>query len=248
MATIETMLSTEGYLSELARMQGEFAEILGSADLDLPVRSCGDWTLRDLGVHLGGVYSWSRQIVEGAGPKVDREVPIEGQSLDQWFTQMAGAVHQVLTDTDPEQASWTLDQSRSVGFWIRRQAHESAVHLYDAQDAIGEPQPFSPVLAADNVSEVFDVMLPRMRREPADQLSAPIAFAAADSGQKWLLSADSDRFDVQVGTINGAAVTVTADVADLALGLWERIDRDAKWRIQGDGKLAEEFLSARLTP
>ncbi len=229
-------------------MQGEFAEILGSADPDLPVHSCGEWTLRDLGVHLGGVYSWSRQIVEGAGPKVDREVPAEGQSLDQWFTQMAGAVHQALTDADPEQASWTIDQSRSVGFWIRRQAHESAVHLYDAQAAVGEPQPFSPVLAADNVSEVFDVMLPRMRREPAEQLAAPIAFAAADSGQTWLLSADPDGFHVQVGNGDGAAATVTADVAHLALGLWDRIERDAKWRVEGDHKLAEEFLSKPLTP
>lgn len=229
-------------------MQGEFADILGSADQDRLVQSCGDWTLRDLGVHLGGVYSWSRQIVEGAGPKVDREYPVVGQPLDQWFTQMADALRQVFADADPEQTSWTLDQSRTVSFWIRRQAHESAVHLYDAQAAIGERQPFSPVLAADNVSEVFDVMLPRVCREPAEQLAAPIAFTAADSGQTWLLSAATDRFDVQVGNGEGAAATVTADVADLALGLWDRIERDAKWRIEGDNKLAGEFLSKPLTP
>ncbi len=248
MATIETMLSTDGYLSELSRLQSEFADILGSADPDLPVRSCGDWTLRDLGVHLGGVYSWSRQIVEGAGPKADRECPADGQPLSQWFTQMAGSLHRAFADADPQQASWTFDQSRTVSFWIRRQAHESAVHLYDAQGAIGERRPFSPVLAADNVSEVFDVMLPRMLREPADHLAAPIAFAAADSRQVWLLRAEADRFDVQVGTGSGAAATVTADVADLALGLWDRIERDAKWRVEGDNKLAEQFLSNSLTP
>ena len=248
MSTIETMLSTDGYLSELSRMQGEFADILGSADLDLPVHACDDWTLRDLGVHLGGVYSWSRQIVEGSGPKVDREYATDGQSLDEWFRQMAGAVQQTLAAADPQQASWTFDQSRTVSFWIRRQAHESAVHLYDAQVAIGEPQPFSPVLAADNVSEVFDVMLPRVRREPAGQLPEPIAFAAADSGQTWLLSVDTDRFDVRVGAGDGAAATVTADVADLALGLWDRIDRDAKWRIDGDTELADVFFRTPLTP
>lgn len=248
MATIETMLSTDDYLSELARLQGEFADILGSADLDLPVHGCGNWTLRDLGVHLGGVYSWSRQIVEGAGPKVDREQATDGQSLEEWFRQLADAVRQTLAAADPQQASWTFDQSRTVSFWIRRQAHESAVHLYDAQVAIGEPQPFSPVLAADNVSEVFDVMLPRMRREPTGQLPAPIAFAGAGSGHTWLLSMDADRFDVRVGAGDGAAVTVTAEVSDLALGLWNRIDRAARWSIDGDTELAEAFLRTPLTP
>ena len=42
------------------RVEGAaFASVLDRADLGLPVPACGEWRLRELAHHLGGVHRWA---------------------------------------------------------------------------------------------------------------------------------------------------------------------------------------------
>ena len=250
MVTASTLLPPVVYLDELSSLQNKFAAILRSADLETPVNDCAEWTLRDLGLHLGGVYRWARQIAAGAGPKAERGEPAPGQSLEEWFCASATEVHRTLTRTPMDQDCWSFGEVRAASFWVRRLAHESAVHLFDAQHAIGDAGPYTSALAADTVSEVFDVMLPRMRRDHAGEILGPMAFVASDSDHFWLLSTgdNPNRLDVRTDSTAGALATIRADLADLALGLWGRVDRNEAWTIEGDADVADDFLSRPITP
>ena len=65
-----------------------------------------------------------------------------------------------------------------LAFWARRQAHETAVHRYDAQSAApgGPPAPagaFDPAFAADGVDELIMGFAARRRyRRPATAASS----------------------------------------------------------------------------
>src|SRR3712207_7465665 len=48
---------------------------------------------------------------------------------------------------DPAAPTWSFTTDRTAGFWVRRQALETAVHRWDAQHAAGEPERIDPALA-----------------------------------------------------------------------------------------------------
>ena len=67
---------------------------------------------------------------------------------------------ETLTNRDPAQhcSTWSATD-RTVGFWIRRMAHESAVHRVDAAQTVGMAWSVSPELAADGVAEALELWL-----------------------------------------------------------------------------------------
>lgn len=52
-----------------------------------------------------------------------------------------------------------LRQIGPLAFWIRRMAHETAVHRVDAAQAVGERWRVDPELAADGVAEALELWL-----------------------------------------------------------------------------------------
>ena len=110
---------------------------------DEPVAACPGWTLHDLVEHLGGVHRWARQILL-TGQRVD-ETPTAGdRDLAGWFAEGAEALLETLAAADPAAATWSFTADRTAGFWRRRQALETVVHRWDAQQAAGEPEGIDP--------------------------------------------------------------------------------------------------------
>ncbi|QSR30081.1 hypothetical protein CFI00_06045 [Nocardioides sp. S5] len=71
----------------------------------------------------------------------------------------------MLTSTAADAPAWTLDDRHpTAAFWRRRQVHETVMHLWDADNALGQPRPIDPLLAWDGVLEVRDVIYPRQVR------------------------------------------------------------------------------------
>ncbi len=71
---------------------------------------------------------------------------------------------------------WT--PNRTAGFWRRRQVHETALHLWDAERAAGTPTPFDPALSWDGVLEVPEVMYPRqVRLGRIEPLARPLGWS-----------------------------------------------------------------------
>jgi hypothetical protein len=76
-------------------------------------------------------------------------------------------------------------QAKKAAFWMRRMALETAIHRWDAQLAVGLPEPIEAHLAADGIGEVLDTWLPAGRgRGPVD-LVGIVHLTATDAQASW---------------------------------------------------------------
>ncbi len=223
------------FLGTLQDKGEKFADVVAAGDLDAPVPCCPDWALRDLAVHQGRVWEWARSCVE-AGKHVDESADaISDDALVPWLSDQLQRLVPVLRAADPDAPTWTFGpKPRTVGFWWRRQAHEVAVHLWDAQSAVGGPLPIEAALASDGVDEVLTVILPRQVR--LDRMD-PV-----EEGVRVRLP-DGRAYDLGERIV----AEVTGDPSDLLLALWHRAPIEAL-TVTGDVAAAHRALDRALTP
>ncbi len=238
-------LSRERYLALIEAGVAQFAEHLATGDLLAPVAACRGWDVGDLGAHLGGVHRWATQALTATAPPEVPEAPGR-EELAAWFVEGGALLLRSLGAVDPDQECWGFGpRPRTASFWVRRQALETAVHAWDAADALGRPTTLPADLAADGVDEVASVLYPRQvrlgRRPPVD---APVLLVASDAD---LASAGSLIGEGEpVGTVVGPA-------AALLLLVWGRRDLDVlvaegAARVEGDEARLRAALALPLTP
>ncbi len=237
------MLTRDALLGSLARDQAAFVELLRDADLGANVPDCPGWTLADLGGHLGGVHGWARSAVVAGEPSEPPEPPADPAALADWYADQAAALLDTLVTTPSGTECWTFGpRPRTVDFWVRRQPHETAVHLRDARRALGRDVAMDPRLAADGVDEVVTMFFPRqVRLERIPPLAAGVRLVATDSDDgPWLLAGDGP----DPGSAYDATLTGTAE--SLLLWLWRR--HGGELRVDGDDTAVAAAYAAALTP
>jgi uncharacterized protein (TIGR03083 family) len=238
------VLTLDEYHAHLEHDSGAIIDILRSSDLDASVPSCPGWTLWDLGRHLGAVHRWALEIVRTGRVAELPEGPAERGELVAWMEQGAAALVTGLRAADAEAPTWTFGpKPRQASFWSRRQAHETAMHLVDAQQSVGIAHRVEPSLAADGIDEVVGVFFPRqVRLSRIPPLTHGIRVVATDgSRESWVLAGD--------GTDPAAATdaTISGPAAGLLLALWGRADVD-DLAVDGDPALVRTVLWAGITP
>ena len=220
----------------LLRMHTErFADVVRDADLEAPVPTCPDWSVRDLVVHLGGVHQWATHAVVEGNPHLRPEPPIDqGRAeLAAWYRRHASHLVDVLTPTASDAPAWTLDEcDLTARFWRRRQVHETVMHAWDVDNALGRPEPMDPALAWDAVLEVRDVIFPRQVRLGRVQ---PMSHALQ------MIATDVSR-DAVLG--DGEPVVLRDKAETLLRLLWHRADP----HVHVSDARARTVLSAALTP
>jgi uncharacterized protein (TIGR03083 family) len=235
---------TAPLLAHLDRARADFAAVLADGDLAAPVPGCAPWTLLDLAHHLGGVHRWAAGAV--TGERVDKEAdgPRDRAALVAWFTAGADALAATLAATDPATPCWTIAPPAVAGFWVRRQAHETALHAADAAMSQGAPADLPADLALDGVDEVVGTMFPRqVRLGRIPPLAVPLALEA-DEGGRWVLAGDGTGAPPA-----SAPATVAGPAAVLQLLLWQRTTpADPRLVTTGDPAAARTVLAAALTP
>lgn len=221
------------WLGLLRAQTDRFADVVDGADPDARVTFCPGWSMRDLVVHLGGVHQWAAHAVVAGRPDFRPQPPDdEGAGLAAWYRDSAASLVDVLTTTPAHAPAWTLDVSDpTAGFWRRRQVHETTLHLWDAEQALGEPRPIDPWLAWDGVLEVAEVMYPRQVRLGRVEPWGPAV---------RLVAADVDS-DLVLG--EGEPVVVRDSAEVLLRLLWHRVDA-----VEGMGPGAAALLSVAVTP
>ncbi|MDQ1628357.1 MAG: hypothetical protein QOI54_2101 [Actinomycetota bacterium] len=221
------------------------SRLLADAPLDRPVPSCPGWLVRDLVGHLGSVHRWATEVVRTGGVARPPEPPSEDAQLAPWFAQGAAGLTTTLAGADPSAGCWTFAPPHRVGFWSRRQLHETTVHRWDLEAALGRDSGLDPRLAADGIDEVVTMFFPRQVRLGREApLTDVLALVDNATGRRWVLAGDGTT-DVD-GTPDA---TVTGDAADLLLLLWQRHSLDdGAVGADGSREAAERVLSARLTP
>ncbi len=122
------------------------AAAVAQADPDSAVPTCPEWTVRDLGRHLGGVHRWATGFVRGRTEpqRADLDEVVGTWPAD---AELAGWLAQGCADLVARSRRrpttlecWTFLPAPSPrAMWARRQAHETAIHRVDAQLAAGLP-------------------------------------------------------------------------------------------------------------
>jgi uncharacterized protein (TIGR03083 family) len=159
---------------------------------DRPVPSCPGWTAADVVRHTATVYLHKvASIRDGAMPTPDSGWPPEQVRTGEPGPLLEDAYRQLVEQLDhhsPEDHAatwWPPDQT--VGFWLRRMAHETSIHRRDVEGAVGAETPVAPDLAVDGIDEVLALML-------AGDWSDEVVPEA--SGATVLLEADGHRWAV----------------------------------------------------
>lgn len=225
-----------------------FAELAGSLDalgtlarqpeatLARPVPACPGWTLEALFGHLGSIERWAAGVVRAGKFAEEPAPPARGAAA--WFLEGTDAFLGSMAALDPGEPCWTFGPPpRTAGFWLRRQAHEHAIHLVDACQASGLADPaFEADFLLDGIDEALAMFAPRQLR--LGRMAAPAAAVAfrVPGGTAWTL-----------GT-GPAAASVSAPLQGMYLGLWGRSSLADTAVIEGDAGLALRVLRGPLTP
>ena len=229
-----TDLSRDRLLEELRRSTGDVTQVLRAGDLAARVPACPGFDLADLAVHLGNVHRWATAALRTTEPPtLPTDGPASGEPLADWYAGTARALLDALQVTDPDTPCFTFGPPRTAAFWLRRQVHETAIHLFDAWSAVGSASDLDAQLAADGIDEVLIVFLPRqvaLGRTPA--VEQPVALHAIDTGGTWVVGDGAP-----VATVRGPAYA-------LLLLLWKRTSLD-ELQVEGDPRAT---LSQALTP
>jgi uncharacterized protein (TIGR03083 family) len=243
---MRTQAGKDFWLSALRADGPAFRAVIAEADPTAPVPSCPDWTVADLTAHLSQIYSWvARQVSRGVSSAPDRtrvDEPMPEPSVAV-FDERFDALINLLDSIDPEMPAWNwAPVAKKAVFWHRRMAHETAIHRWDAEFAIGRAEPLETKLAADGVGEVLDTWLPAGRGHCPPARHGVVALYASDLQQEWhvRLRENGGVALLDTGTIlddetpDRAAAGGTA--SDLQLVLWGRLTFD-NLELQGDGSL-----------
>lgn len=146
------------------RADGQAVLDAGSRGLEPPVPTTPGWTVRDVIAHLGQVHRHKTRIVQqritDGAPDFASFAPPEDVDLLAWFAEGLNDMVEVFEATDPSTPVFTWhDPDQSVGFWIRRMAHETVIHRVDAELGHGSHTPVDHELGADGIDEVLEVFM-----------------------------------------------------------------------------------------
>lgn len=232
------------YLGALERDGAAFRSAAVAAGLHSDVPACPGWNVADLVWHLAEVhYFWGTvvsQRPEGWKDvvRIDR-VPDE-QLIDASHSHFAALVD-VLSNSDPADEVWTWAVDHSVGFVIRRMAHETAVHSWDAARATGRPTDIEAELASDGIDEFLEHFLPDVI-EGAEPVGGSVHIHCADVAGEWTIRPADDGFEVTREHAKGDCA-LRGSANNLFLALWRRVGPEAI-DVVGDADVAQRFLAA----
>ncbi|MEV7134817.1 maleylpyruvate isomerase family mycothiol-dependent enzyme [Arthrobacter sp. NPDC093128] len=231
-------MSPERYLAALASSLDTLTSLARQSDdvLSRSVPACPLWSLDQLFGHLGSIERWAAAVVLGGKYVEEPAPPAVGASS--WFLDGTGPFLETMAALDPEAPCWNFGPPpRAAGFWLRRQAHEHAIHLIDASQASGREAPdLGADFMLDGVDEVLAMFTPRqLRLGRMQQEEKAVSFHVPGAGS-WTVGPGP------------AAASITAQLPDMYLGLWGRSNLEDTAVIGGDASLALRVLRGPLTP
>lgn len=226
------------YLAELALSVDRLGTLaLQPSDvMRRPVPACPGWTLDELYGHLGSIERWAASIVRQGNFLQQPDPPAQDKAT--WFLEGAQIFLHVMAEIDPEMPCWAFGpEPGTARFWLRRQAHEHALHLLDACRSSGAGEYALPEdFMLDGVDEVLGMFAPRqIRLGRMPEPGAAVTFHVPGA-HSWTLGQGRVK------------ASVTAPARSMYLGLWGRTDLTHAAAVEGDTALVAQVLNGALTP
>ncbi|MEU5534175.1 maleylpyruvate isomerase family mycothiol-dependent enzyme [Streptomyces sp. NPDC020362] len=234
------------------------AAVAAAPSLDVQVPTCPEWTLFDLVQYLGrGCRRWAATISAGPAatakpaPESFPAAPREREAVPAWLAASTQELLDALRKAGPDRGCWTgwgaSQLPHTCGAVARYQLQEIAVRTYDAQIALGAPQPLPDEVALDTV-EVF-LSTSCATTSPWPHKPTAFDFQAAE-GPSWRLTVDGDGArsarlpapgtDAAQG-LEAAGVSVRGTASELGLFVHDRIPLESL-QIDGDAGLFDLLI------
>ncbi|MDQ1519046.1 MAG: hypothetical protein QOI55_119, partial [Actinomycetota bacterium] len=231
-------MQRDDYL-KVIRREGEALLAAAASAPHAPIPWCGEWDMSDLVWHIGEVHwFWATIVDKRSSDPSDYEEPgrPDPDALFAWSRNSLGYVLRVLTETDPVTKVWTWAPQQDVAFVVRRMAHETAVHRWDAETAAGIEPTIEATFASDGVDEFLSFFLGDKEVEPGS-----VHLHATDAPGEWLVKfGDGPPRVTREHAKGDAAMRGTA--ADLLHALWQRVPLD-RVEVIGDTGAVDRLFS-----
>jgi uncharacterized protein (TIGR03083 family) len=234
-------MDAEIYLTAIRDNARVLVDAAEAAGLDSRVPTCPDWDVADLLGHIGRVHRWAASNTtrapdaEFAPPDV--EIPPRGERVA--WVRIGAAELVAALERPADDPAWTWMPPNTVGFWQRRQAHETAMHRVDAESAAGGVRPIDAALAADGIDEWLEIVGNTPWRQPPTGDGESLHFHCTDVEGEWLVRLTSDGIEVERAHAKGD-VAARGSASDLLCWLQGRGDL-ARVDVFGDVTLLERW-------
>jgi len=236
------LMVTSDFVAALERDGAAFIEACEAAGLGAPVPACPDWTVSDLLWHLAEVHHFWRTIVaEQRDTWEGYEQPPRPSDaeLPAFFRSGLAATVATLGAAHPQQPNWTWSEQRDAAFVVRRMAHETAVHRWDAEQAAGQPVPIEARLASDGIDEFLEHFI-ASDGAVADDVAGSVHIHCTDVAGEWTIR-NEDGFVVRREHSKGDCA-IRGAASDILLVLWRRASLSVA-DVVGDADVAARFVA-----
>ncbi|HEV2311090.1 MAG TPA: maleylpyruvate isomerase N-terminal domain-containing protein, partial [Acidimicrobiia bacterium] len=140
-----------------------------------------------------------------------------------------------------DEPAWTFAPPPTVGFWQRRQAHETAMHRVDAELASGAASPVEGDLAADGVDEWLHLLAYRPGRPAPAGTGETLHLHCTDRPGEWMLRLTPGGLEIEPTHAKGD-VAARGPASDLLLVLLHRAPPEAV-EVLGARPVLDAFLA-----
>lgn len=228
-------MKLDAFLAALRDDTARLAVCAETGDLAAPVVACPGWDVRALVVHVGFIHRWATHALQEATvPDVDQiaepDPAASGEELGAWLRLGSGVLADVLATIPPNADTWhPFPVEKKAWVWSRRQAHETAMHRWDAEVATVDTSDLDPAMAADGLAEFFEMLLPRaLGREKAAAPDASLHVHCTDDDLDdgtgdWIVWSEAGEYRMEPVQRRGDA-TLLGRADALLLALMGRTD------------------------
>jgi uncharacterized protein (TIGR03083 family) len=236
-------MDMDEYIAALDRDSAAFVDACEVAGLSSSVASCPGWTVADLLWHLTEVHDFWRTVVAErlADPEtyVQPPRPVD-ERLTEMYRQGREELLTALAGADPATSVWTWTNDHTAGWVVRRMAHETAVHLWDATAAAGMVNPLDPALSSDGIDEFLTHMIGSTSKA-AEPVGGSVHLHCGDVPGEWTVREHGDGFSVAREHSKGDCA-IRGSASDILLALWRRGPL-SNCDVVGDAEVAERFVA-----
>ena len=227
-------------------------DLIAEHDPTTAIANCPGWTLADLAHHQGEVWHfWARivadHITERSQLQTIRQVELPaGDLVVDWLALSHNELFSALVDAGIEQEVWTWTGANRDTAWVRRRmTQETAVHRFDAANAVGDPYEVPTVVAADGIDEFLMWFAGAERREGEMKPGGTVHLHCTDTdahdvaGGEWYVSSLKEPSCTFTREHRKGDAAVRGRAHDILMWLWRR--GDAGIEIIGDEVVARRF-------
>ena len=216
-AQIETLRSSAARIGEI-----------GEESPEAPLSTYPGHDVLDLVCHVLTIHEWVAGIVGDRLPErpagrteYDRSMERILERYDAAWRRLA----EVLKAADPTDPVWTFGADPTVAFWQGRMAHETAIHRWDAERAVGEPAPIPTDVAVAALDEGLRIHFERLlRKTEVGGVGERVTLRCTNHDASWTVTLHDIGVEVADGRPEGDANgALEGTASDLWLAMAGRI-------------------------